>query len=381
MDRITSINRGRLAWSFEELGLSFPQISAETGLDSEKLAAVLEGKQGLTFRQLQILSEYLGRSVLFFLDPHPVDLSTVHSAQFRTLAGQKPDLSRRVRNLVKRAERQRALYLDLLSELDGVERPSFRPPIFPSDPVVAAGIARDWLGLGDSNSFSSYRSAIEARGILVFRTNGYSGKWQIAKESPILGFSLYDSTLPVIVVKKEDAEARQSFTLMHELGHVLMHRTSSVDDNLDLLSTNGMEREANQFAAHLLVPDRLLAELLTDDIPAHVSQLDDWLRRYRRVWGVSADVVLLRLISAGRLPRKVFDEYRQWKLNNHESVGAGGSREYRYREPGHIFGDRYVRTILGALSSQRITLSRASDYLDGLKVKDLHKLEQYYAGA
>jgi hypothetical protein len=37
--------------------------------------------------------------------------------------------------------------------------------------------------------------------------------------------------------------------------------------------------------------------------------------------------------------------------------------------------------VLNALSARQITLSKASDYLDGLKVTDLHKLERFYAGA
>ena len=86
-------------------------------------------------------------------------------------------------------------------------------------------------GPSRTNTFESYRNAIKTRGLLVFRTNGYAGNWQIAKESPICGFALYDPVLPVIVVKKQDASSRQTFTLMHELGHVLLHRTSSIDDD------------------------------------------------------------------------------------------------------------------------------------------------------
>jgi Zn-dependent peptidase ImmA (M78 family) len=42
---------------------------------------------------------------------------------------------------------------------------------------------------------------------------------------------------------------------MHELGHVLLHKTSSIDDDADLYSREGHEREANAFAGYLLVPD------------------------------------------------------------------------------------------------------------------------------
>ena len=53
---------------------------------------------------------------------------------------------------------------------------------------------------------------------------------------------------------------------------------------------------------------------------------------------------------------------------------------YRHREPKHIFGDRFVSTVLDALNSRHITLSKASSYLDSLKINDLHELERHYAG-
>ncbi|RYH64359.1 MAG: ImmA/IrrE family metallo-endopeptidase [Alcaligenaceae bacterium] len=380
MERITDINPQRVEWCLADLGLTPEQVAVETGLAPEKIQAVLDGDGALTFGQLRALAEYLGRSVLFFLEPAPVNAERVHSPQFRTLAGQKPDLSRRVRHLVQRAERQRTVYADLVEDLEGVERPRFDPPVLPADPIAAARIARTWLALGDHNNFESYRSAVEDKGVLVFRTNGYAGKWQIAKESPILGFALYDAVLPVIVVKKQDAEARQSFTLMHELGHVLLHRMSSVDDEADMRAPQGMEREANQFAAHLLVPDTFLATIRDTDRPEAIQQLDEWLKPQRRAWGVSTDAILLRLVGADRLSQAVYGAYRAWRAEQPQRQDDGGSRAHRYREPRHVFGDRFVRTVLGALDARQITLSKASDYLDGLKVSDLHKLERFYAG-
>ncbi len=380
MERITSINSQRVAWCCADLGLTPAQAAVEIGLAPDKLQAVIDGEGGLTFGQLRKLADYFGRSILFFVDPNPVDAERVHSLQFRTLAGQKPELSRRIRNLVQRVERQRAVYLDLLDELEDVERPRFSPPRVPADPVAAARIARNWLALDATNTFDSYRARVEDQGILVFRTNGYAGNWQIAKESPILGFELFDAALPIIVVKKQDAEARQTFTLMHELGHVLLHRRSSVDDEADLVSGQGMEHEANQFAAHLLVPNDFLATLPDAERPPELARLDEWLMPQRRAWGVSADVILLRLVGAGRLPQAIYDSYRAWKQQQSEPESEGGSRAYRYREPLHVFGDRFVRTVLSALGARQITLNKASDYLDGLKVGDLHKLERFYAG-
>lgn len=106
-------------------------------------------------------------------------------------------------------EKQRAVYLSLREDLDDTDRPWFIPPDLPRQDIPeAARITRQWMGLSDQNSFDTYRAAVEARGVLVFRSNGYTGKWQIAKEDPILGFTLYDETCPMIVIKKQSWESQ-----------------------------------------------------------------------------------------------------------------------------------------------------------------------------
>jgi Zn-dependent peptidase ImmA (M78 family)/transcriptional regulator with XRE-family HTH domain len=381
MERIQSINPDRLAWCCADRGITVDQCASEVGIPATNLSKVLAGEPGLTFNQLRKLADYFGRGALFFLEPEQVDAAQVHSPQFRTLANQKPELSARVKALIERVERQRAVYLNLREELDDADLPRYSPPdLTKLNAVEAARKVRQWLGLADTNDFDSYRNAVQAKGLLVFQSNGYNGKWQIAKESPILGFSLFDAACPVIVVKKQSADTQQTFTLMHELGHVLLHKTSSIDDDRDMHSYDGREREANAFAGNLLVPEAFLLAIRDSDRPAEVSQFDEWLVKQRKTWGVSCEVILRRLMDAGRLPRDEYAAYRNWRSNYVPATDEGGNRAYRNREPKHVFGDTYVRTVLDALSARHITLAKASSYLDNLKIKDIHLLEQHFAG-
>lgn len=381
MERIQSINPERIAWCCAERGIIADQLAADVGIGTATMKQVMAYEEGLTFNQLSKIADYFGRGVLFFLEAEPVDGEQVHTLEFRTLANQKPELSPKIKALIERAEWQRAVYLSLREDLDDESRPRFNPPESPShEPREAARLAREWLTLRDENSFDGYRSAVEARGILVFRSNGYNGKWQIAKDNPILGFSLYDSVCPLIVVKKQKWEPRQTFTLMHELGHLLLHKTSSIDDEQDLNSRDGHERDANAFAGSLLVPDAFLNAITDAERPNDVSQYDEWLAEQRKAWGVSAEVILRRLLDAGRLPQARYAAYREWWKQQPNAHDEGGSRLYRHREPKHVFGDTFVRTVLDALNARQITLAKASSYLDSLKIKDLHQLERHYAG-
>lgn len=380
MERIETINRERVKWCCREHGVTVAQLASDTGLSLKTLTTFMDEGGGLTFLQLRKIADYFGRGVLFFLDAEPVNEAAVHTVQYRTLASQKPELSSGVKKLIERVERQRELYLSLCEEINSEDHPAFAPPPFSrNDPAGAARAARQWLALGAAKSFDDYRRAVEAKGILVFRSNGYAGKWQIAKESPILGFSLYDQRCPVIVVKKARWETQQTFTLMHELGHLLLHRASSIDDAADLSAPHGEERQANSFAGHLLVPDEWLLQIQDGDRPDDVQRYDDWLKPQRMQWGVSGEVILRRLLDSGRLSQADYMAYRAHIRSMPVPEDASGSRSYRYREPRHIFGEPFVKTVIGAFSARRITALKACAYLDGLKLTHLHQLERHLA--
>jgi len=377
MERIQAINPERIKWCCADYGITPSDLASELGIATTSIEHVIAGEDGITFQQLQKIAKYFNRGVLFFLEQTPVDETQIHTPQFRTLANQKPELSAKLKAFIERVEKQREVYLSLCEDLDDTERLKFNPPALPKqNPQEAARIVRQWLGLTDKNSFDDYRTAIEARSILVFRSNGYNGKWQMPKENPIIGFSLYYKTCPVVVIKKQASVARQSFTLMHELGHLLLHKSSSIDDEQDMQSYQGKEREANTFAGCLLVPDAFLASINDVHRPEQVSEYDVWLEPQRKAWGVSGEVILRRLLDVGRLSQEQYEAYRQWKKRLLIPKKEGGIR-YRSREPKQIFGNTFVRTVLDALSARYITAAKASSYLDSLKIEDLHQLEHY----
>jgi len=381
MDKIESVNIERLKWCCEDLGIDLDELPGCIGIAESTFEAFLNGEGGFTFKQLQKIADFFNRGVLFFLGDKPVNENKVHSAQFRSIANQKPELSTKIKAIVERAEKKRETYLALLEDLD--EKPArFNISGLPHlNPYAAAERARDWLKLGEENSFDDYRAAVEARGVLVFRSNGYAGDWQIPNESSIMGFSLYHEICPVIMVKKQMFDTRQTFTLFHELGHLILNHDSSIDDEVDFYSNSVSEVNANKFAGALLVPDHFLEQVNLNAKPDDPSEYEDWLSDLRKRWGVSAEVILRRLLNTGRLQSGEYEAYRRWNLNRPQPKPAQkGNRGYRYREPMTIFGDGYVRTVFDALSAHQITLTRATSYLDNVKVNDLHRLEGDYAG-
>lgn len=88
-------------------------------------------------------------------------------------------------------------------------------------------------------------------------------EWDLHKE--INGYYKYDRRNKYIVINKNLDNEWQRVVCAHELGHAILHtriNTPFMKENT-FLSVNKIEREANRFAAELLVPDDSFKEMNT----------------------------------------------------------------------------------------------------------------------
>lgn len=385
MERVEKVNIDRLLWCCNEAETSLHELFDALKIPTEKADRLLKGEGYiLTFNQLAKLGEYFDRGMLFFYEDGPVEEDSLLTPQYRTIQNQKPNVSYSIKKLIRHVEKHRKIYLDLVKDL-GLDVPlKVDFPEIPSNSTNKdkAIILRKWLGITEKNTFSSYRKAIENKGILIILTNGFAGKWQIPKENKIRGFALYNEELPVIVVRKISSNPEaQSFTLMHELAHLALHKDSFIDDEDDLYAKSGREKEANSVASYLLIPDKFLEQINQQELTTlQISEFKNYFNDKVKSWAVSVDVILLRLVSAKRLTFSVYEAYRKWNANHDFPEGSGGSRQYRNREPIHILGKPYVGAVLTALSENIITLTKASTYLDNIGLSNINKLKESYAG-
>lgn len=127
-------------------------------------------------------------------------------------------------------------------------------------------------------------------------------------EGDVSGFLYRDSAQTVIGVNTRHAPARQNFTTAHELGHLLLHDQEQLHidlgfrvrlrDDVSSQGTDDAEREANLFAASLLMPKRFLEDDLQQK--EFVDLLDDdFLSNLARKYGVSSQALVNRLKNLG----------------------------------------------------------------------------------
>ena len=379
MDKLEKINVQRIRSTAALHSLTLESLFSELKIAGSTLATLNKTSSGLTYTQLSKIAGHLNRGVLYFMEPGEVDPEKMQSAQFRSLANQKPTISRKLKIIIENVESYRDIYLTLREYISEQAMP-FVPSQMPSDPAEAAAMAREWLDIPRQNSFTHTRAAIERAGALVLRSNGYHGKWKVPDEDDVLGFSIHYDISPIIFIRKQTSEARQLFTLAHELGHLLLHKNHYIDGEAEFFSNAEHEVEANRFAGYFLVPDERLAEVSDRERPSNVAEYQQWLSPLTKSLGVSVETVLRRLLDSGRLSESNYVAYRSWVSKQISPQKEGGSRAYRHREPHHLFGDQFVSAVIQSLQENKISLVMASQYLDNLKAEDVRKLEAYYEG-
>ncbi len=384
MEKI-AINSKRLQWCMNTIEIDIDRLSAEIHIAKQTLEKAMANQEILSVKQLEKLANYFKRSLLFFLDPSEVQEEKIYSPQFRTINNQRPIHSSRLRAFVEHVEKQRQIYLGLMEDLDEPINKNWHPGFNwnVKDIKQISTNVRQWLELPQTYDFNALRQAVENKGIMVIVSNGYNGKWQIEKNNPVRGFSLHYDVLPIIVIKKQVSKGAQAFTLMHELAHLLLHKESAIDEEEDFYSYQGKEKEANEFAGNLLIPDEFLNHIDIETLlNLEINEYDDFLKNYKKLWCVSGRAILVRLLRNKRISQHLYQDYVAFtdqKLNVEEIHSKTDTipRTYRHREPVNIFGKPFVYAVFDALHNQHITLAKASTYLDNLKISDVRQLEQY----
>jgi len=175
-----------------------------------------------------------------------------------------------------------ANYLEKRVGLGLAELPSAKEPMR-RDPAAVARAARVRLNVGSGPIANVIRTAEQAGAIFSYATQ---------QTSSIEGYSVEIGRWPIALLKPEVNYYRQRWSAAHELGHLLMHRSAVAIDE-------GMEAEANQFAAEFLLPARLMHALLPE---AATTSLDEY-KPLKEEWGVSIATLMARGYELGVMPR------------------------------------------------------------------------------
>lgn len=332
-----------------------------------KVAAFEAAQDHPTFAELDTLAElYRVPRWVFIADELPAEYRFAQAMPaFRKFAesDEGPFVDPKVRGLVAEVERFRNLILDLQTDGDDTI-PSFRPPSWPADAPLTetAQAVRDWLGVdaGRNLPFTGtrqkpgWKEKLEARGVFVFMTDKYRG-WSHIDKDAFRGLAIHHDILPIIIVNDSDAKKAQSFTLFHELGH-LMRRENAIDDCAE--PSAQVEKLCDRLAAEVLMPrTRFLPQA---DGVRELAEVKRLAGRFK----ISPSACLVRLEHLGKISRAEYvgleaerkEEYETWRKQASES--EGGPARNRVTDALKQYGRIYAGTLFQAYHNEEITLHK-----------------------
>jgi len=218
-------------------------------------------------------------------------------------------------------------------------------------------------------AFKYLRKISEDAGVFVLLKGNLGSHHSDIEVEAFRGFALADEVVPFVVLNDKDAKSAWSFSILHELAHLVLGRTgiSGVVNETDI------EKFCNQVASSILIPDIDTVSIETNDTESIIHEIS--VRADK--WNVSHSQLAYRLHLRGDYSIEVWkalsghfrnlwlDQRRKEKKNNKES--DGGPSAYVLRR--YRLGEALVRTVESFLRSGAISTTKAGLLLETKPLK------------
>ena len=226
------------------------------------------------------------------------------------------------------------------------------------------------------SAFRILRQKAEETGVFVL-LQGDLGSHHTAMDTKLFrGFCLADEVAPFIVINDNDSRAAWSFTLLHELVHLLLGQTG-VDG---ARGENNSEQFCNDVAGEFLLPERQF-NALAFPRQATIESTTALIRKFASDHNVSNTMVAYKAYRKGRIDYSVFDRLsdhfrQQWLQERRSQRERSSEREDRidyYVVRRHRVGHGLVGLVSRMMDAGSLATSKAAIVL-GVKPTQVHKL-------
>ena len=365
----------------------------------DRLATFEEGGANPTYKQIQKIAEAYCVPAWIFNDtateiPKEYNFYNEYNAVFRSLDIAKVKHNYKINKFINHVMSRRKFLLEIYEDDDDRDVPEFNPPTnIDTNPIKLADKAHSWLGINmakhvagksENNTYAYYKECIEEKGILVFMTSSTT-HWSKIEPEIMRGLALYEDILPIIVVNGKDSIGAKTFTLIHELGHILRQDTT-LDDESNIGNSHNTDKSevfCNQFAANLLMPNEQFTRAIsghniTADIPSGSKKLE----KLGKGFGVSKWAIAVRM----RTLDKISESYYQELVDFWEEEYKNRRKEFKEKKRGiptnapkeriNRYGKTYISSIFQLYHNDEISLVKLCNILDIKKTKYVHDIEE-----
>lgn len=375
-----AVNPSILTWAREESGYAVDRVARRLQVKEERIAAWEKGERQPTLRQLEQLARFLHRPFSVFFLPRPPQLPPL-AADYRRLPGvepghESPELRLALRQMLTRRENA----LNLMEELGEPVREFSLNAHLRETAIVVGQRLRSAIGvdvatqIGWANewqAWNAWRAAVEQIGILVFQF----GKIPLEE---VRGLALLRMPLPVVAVNGKELPEAKSFTLFHEVVHLMLaighEEAPALRERRSSSEWDDVERFAEVAASHALVPEDALRSMI-EQLGLHAAAWTiEEVRRIARKFRITPLAMATRLRESGFIS---WVHYNRWRSEWQSYVASLPPRTGGFATPvGKALnraGRPFARLVLEALAANRITSVDAARYL-GLKFEHFEKL-------
>lgn len=287
-------------------------------------------------RMLISLGLALGVKPDYFFRPFTVEVDKVMFRK-RSRFSEKDAMS--VKEKV-REELERYLEAEQLCGVESGFRLDKMPVSTDADANKAANDMRELLGLG-VDGISNVIEVLEDNGVKII---------EVAEDDSFEGLSGYaNDNIPLIVINSRLDNEHKRFTLLHELGHLVME----FDDKV---SAREIENLCNIFASELLLPSSvLIARLGKNRHDISLAELTDIQKQF----GISIDSIMASLYRNGVISGRRYEGFQKKKKSYPDFCALVEKSISIPETPG-----RFVRMVYRALADEIISLSKAAALLN-----------------
>lgn len=387
---VATVNPEILIWARRTAGLDLETAARKIALNdargvrgADRLAALEAGEGSPTPALLRRMAHHYHRPLLtFYMAQIPARAEV--GQDFRTLPDRGDPGNVLLETLLRDVKARQALVREALEDDEEVKELA----------LVGAGVdirnapdlaafARKAIGFDRAlfresgtveQAFAYLRARVEATGIFVLLAGDCGHHTTAIDVSIFRGFAIADRLAPFIVVNDQDAKSAWSFTLLHELAHLLIGE-GGVSGGMP---QSPIEQLCNDTAASLLMDQaELVAMALGSGTKADAEQITILANRAK----VSRSMVAYQLLRAGRLTNVEWEELtasfrvawlaRKEREREKNRAKEGGPNWYVVRR--HRLGAALLAIARQGMADGSLTPTRAARML-GVKPMNVYPL-------
>lgn len=377
------VNPEVLVWARKTAGIDAGEAAKRLRLGDSKSATAVQKLEALEAGRrepsratlVRMGSLYRRPLVVFYLAEPP--RAADRGADFRGPAGSaSPEDAGRLDALLRNIRARQALLRGALEEEEEDHTLAFVGSLRQSDgretaveslrAVVGLDLGEFRNARGAAGGFEVLRAAVERAGVCVLLQGDLGSHHTRLDVDLFRGFAVSDPIAPFVVINPNDARAAWSFTLLHEMTHLLLGQTG--------YGNRWADTEVERFcdaAGEFLLP--------TDELRAHdFGRLGDMeasakeIVRFAEERNLSAAMVAYRAHRTGRLTalryRALADHFRAlWLAERGRRRAAGKERTagpsfYTIRR--HRLGKRLPALVRRMMRTDALSTTRAARVLD-----------------